>query len=95
MKLLGLLCAVLLGALWIGHAAGAGDLSGSAPAQATLPEMPRASVDTTMPAMTGRGITVPAGGSRQSALNTAQPGDVITLAAGALCAVSGPDAGDL
>jgi Big-like domain-containing protein len=46
-------------------------------------ELPRAHVDTTYVAPTGQTIAVPVGGSFQAALDTAQPGDVITLAAGA------------
>jgi hypothetical protein len=47
------------------------------------PELPRVFVDTTYVAPTGATITVNAGGSFQAALNAAQPGDVIRLAAGA------------
>ena len=47
-----------------------------------LPELPRTSIDTTYVPPTGRTITVPAGGDFQAALHAAQPGDVITLAAG-------------
>jgi hypothetical protein len=46
-------------------------------------ELPRASVDTTMPVPTGRTINLAAGGDLQGALNAAQPGDVVVLAAGA------------
>ena len=49
----------------------------------TLPEGPRSFVDTTYPTMTGMTINVPAGGDFQSALDSAQLGDTITLAAGA------------
>ena len=48
-----------------------------------LPELPRVSVDTSWVAPTGTTIAVPAGGDFQAALNSAQPGDVITLQAGA------------
>lgn len=47
------------------------------------PELPRDSVDTSMPSVTGRTLAVGARGNLQAALNAAQPGDVITLAAGA------------
>lgn len=40
-------------------------------------------IDTTMPKVTGKSIAVAPGGDFQSALNTAQPGDEIVLAAGA------------
>ncbi|HEY0077641.1 MAG TPA: hypothetical protein VGB73_03275 [Pyrinomonadaceae bacterium] len=52
-------------------------------AEAALPEMPRAYIDTSMPSMTGRVISVPAGGDFQAALNEAQYGDIIELQAGA------------
>ena len=60
-------------------------LLGAAPAALaqTLPELPRATVDTSMPAQGGRTIAVGAGGDFQAALNLAQLGDTITLAAGA------------
>jgi hypothetical protein len=47
------------------------------------PELPRASVDTTEPQASGRTIHVGAGESLQAALDAAQPGDRITLEAGA------------
>jgi hypothetical protein len=47
------------------------------------PELPRATVDVTMPTQTGRVISVPAGGNLQAALDAAQPGDVVSLAPGA------------
>jgi hypothetical protein len=50
---------------------------------ATLPELPRAGVDVTMPVQSGRIIAVSAGGDVQAALNAAVPGDTVTLAAGA------------
>jgi hypothetical protein len=56
---------------------------GPAAAQ-TLPELPRATVDVTMPAQSGRTWQVPAGGDLQAALDGARPGDVVTLAAGAV-----------
>ena len=46
--------------------------------------MPRAFVDTDTVASPGRTITVAAGGNFQAALNQAQPGDVISLQAGAV-----------
>ena len=48
-----------------------------------VPELPRVSLDTTYVAPTGATINVPAGGNLQAALNSAQSGDVILLAAGA------------
>jgi hypothetical protein len=51
--------------------------------QPALPELPRVHVDTTYVPPTGRTIAVAAGGDFQAALNAAQPGDVITLEAGA------------
>src|SRR5262249_26656578 len=53
------------------------------PVWAAQPERPRTYVDTTDVRPTGRTIAVPAGGNFQSALDVAQPGDVITLEAGA------------
>ena len=47
------------------------------------PELPRIFLDTTYRAPTGQTITVNVGGDLQSALNQAQPGDVIMLQAGA------------
>ncbi|HEX9244928.1 MAG TPA: right-handed parallel beta-helix repeat-containing protein [bacterium] len=47
------------------------------------PELPRAHVDTTYAPPSGRTIAVPAAGDVQAALDSARPGDVITLAAGA------------
>src|SRR5262249_15475528 len=40
-------------------------------------------VDTALPAATGKTVAVAAGGDLQQAIDAAQPGDVITLAAGA------------
>ena len=48
-----------------------------------LPSLPSTFLDTTPPAQTGKTISVAAGGNLQAALNTAQPGDTIELAAGA------------
>ncbi|MHC4400937.1 MAG: right-handed parallel beta-helix repeat-containing protein [Planctomycetota bacterium] len=48
-----------------------------------LPELPRFSVDTTMPKGRGRATEVPAGGDLQQALDDARPGDTIVLEAGA------------
>src|SRR5687768_8144719 len=45
--------------------------------------LPQLTIDTTYPAMNGTTIAVPAGGSFQNALDMAQPGDTITLQAGA------------
>ena len=46
-------------------------------------ELPRTFLNTAMPAVTGRTLSVPAGGDLQAALNAAQPGDQVVLAAGA------------
>jgi hypothetical protein len=48
-----------------------------------LPSLPSVFLDTTPPTQTGKTISVPAGGSLQAALNSANPGDTIELAAGA------------
>jgi hypothetical protein len=48
------------------------------------PALPKATVDVREPAMAGRTIHVAAGESLQSALDAAQPGDRITLEAGAI-----------
>jgi hypothetical protein len=53
------------------------------PTWAAPPERPRASVDTAPVPATGRTIAVAAGGNVQAALDAAQPGDVVTLEAGA------------
>lgn len=50
---------------------------------AVLPALPRVYMDTSYVPPTGRTIAVPAGGDVQAALDAAQPGDVITLQAGA------------
>ncbi|MBK7599305.1 MAG: hypothetical protein IPJ07_12600 [Acidobacteria bacterium] len=47
------------------------------------PELPRVYLDTTYVAPTGKTIAVSAGGDFQAALDQAQPGDIITLQAGA------------
>src|SRR5881409_4170360 len=52
-------------------------------AWAVAPELPRVFLDTTLVPPTGTTITVASGGDLQAALNAAQPGDVITLQAGA------------
>src|SRR5205809_492696 len=53
------------------------------PAWAVAPELPRVFLDTTLVPPTGTTIAVSSGGDLQAALNAAQPGDVITLQAGA------------
>jgi hypothetical protein len=59
-------------------------IASAAPAGAqVMPAGPRVLIDTTYGAPTGRTLAVAAGGDVQGALNSAQPGDVITLAAGA------------
>src|SRR5262245_60434091 len=45
--------------------------------------LPQRYVDTALPAATGKTVAVAAGGNLQQAIDAAQPGDVITLAAGA------------
>src|SRR5438874_7082947 len=45
--------------------------------------LPQATVDTTMPAMTGKTTTVKSGDSLQAAIDAAQPGDTLALEAGA------------
>ena len=50
---------------------------------AAEPESPRVYIDTTSVASTGKTIAISSGGNFQAALAAAQPGDVITLAAGA------------
>src|SRR5437667_9188178 len=49
----------------------------------TLPALPQSYVDSSYPVLTGSTIPVSAGGDFQAALNSAQPGDTIVLAAGA------------
>jgi hypothetical protein len=56
-------------------------LSGAA--DAALPDLPRSTVDTTMPTVTGSTIIVSAGDNLQRAINSAKPGDEIVLEAGA------------
>ena len=69
--------AVLVAALLAGSA-------GAAPrSPVILPQRPRQYVDTTLVAPSGQTIAVPAGGDFQAALNSARPGDVIMLEAGA------------
>jgi len=58
------------------------------PAPAQTPELPRRYVDTRFVQPTGKTLAVSAGGDLQAALDAAQPGDVIELAAGAV--YSGP-----
>lgn len=53
------------------------------PASGQLPELPRVYMDTDDVSSPGKDIVVRAGGSFQAALDQAQPGDVITLQAGA------------
>jgi hypothetical protein len=64
-------------------------LTGAAPippllAQPAAPAPPRVFLDTTYTPPGGRTIAVRAGGDLQSALNTAQPGDIIALEPGAV-----------
>src|SRR5262245_62394815 len=64
-------CALTLVAL--GHAADAPDNGPS------VPEPPRVLMETDSAPITGKTIVVKAGGDLQSALDSARPGDVITL----------------
>lgn len=66
----------------ISAGAGIATESGRRPPGAA-PELPRVYLDTTYVAPTGKTIAVSAGGDFQAALNQAQPGDIITLQAGA------------
>ena len=66
---------------WVVNAADIVPTSGSG--DAAQPEPPRVFLDTTYSLPAGGTITVNAGGDLQAALNTAQPGDKIILAAGA------------
>src|SRR5206468_12873738 len=50
---------------------------------ATLPELPRVYLDTTVTPPTGRILTVPAGGDVQGALNAAQSPEGVARQAGA------------
>ena len=61
-----------------------GGVAAEAAGPVALPEPPRLSVDTTYVPPSGRTVAVVAGGDFQAALNRAQPGDVITLEAGAV-----------
>jgi len=58
-------------------------VSAQPPGQTVLPAPPRVFLDTSYRSPSGRTIAVGSGGNLQAALNTAQPGDVITLASGA------------
>ena len=59
-------------------------LAAGAPAVApSKPELPRVLVETAAVPVTGKTIALRAGGNLQSALDTARPGDAITLPAGA------------
>lgn len=49
----------------------------------TKPTLPQLQVDTTMPTVTGKSITVAAGADLQTAINNAAPGDELVLQAGA------------
>jgi hypothetical protein len=54
------------------------------PAEGPAAQPPSAIVDTAMPETPGRTIAVPSGGNLQAALDSARPGDVVTLAPGAV-----------
>src|SRR5262249_42734907 len=68
---------------------GSGGPQGGACGDAVSPDpdipqaLPQRFVDTQLPAAAGKTIAVAAGGDLQQAIDMAQPGDVITLAAGA------------
>jgi uncharacterized protein YjdB len=53
------------------------------PSPAGPAQLPQATVDVSLPAQTGKTITVNAGDDLQQAINSAQPGDVVVLQAGA------------
>ena len=53
------------------------------PMMSGAPELPRVSIDTTFVAPSGRTVSVAAGASLQAAIDAAQPGDTLMLAAGA------------
>src|SRR5512144_2352741 len=59
-------------------------LAQSPPGQAVLPAPPRVLLDTSYTPPAGRKISVATGGDLKAALNSAQPGDVISLEAGAV-----------
>ena len=54
-----------------------------AQADSLLPELPRVYLETSMPSVTGKTISVPGGSSLQAAIDAAEPGDEIVLEAGA------------
>ena len=58
-------------------------LCAPASAQSEDPDLPQVFLDTTYPNQTGNTINVAAGGDLQLAINNAQPGDTIRVAAGA------------
>ncbi|TMI80362.1 MAG: hypothetical protein E6H03_08570 [Bacillati bacterium ANGP1] len=55
----------------------------AAEAQSVVPAPPQVYLDTTFAPPSGQTVAVPAGGDLQAALNSANPGDTITLVAGA------------
>ncbi len=57
-------------------------LAQSAPGQAVLPTPPRVLLDTSYTPPSGRKLSIGTGGDLQAALNSAQPGDVISLEPG-------------
>jgi hypothetical protein len=73
--------AILLLAAGLGG--GVASMAASPAPPEALPELPREYVDTAVVQPTGKVLNVPAGGDLQTALQRAQPGDVITLAPGA------------
>ncbi|HEV8702639.1 MAG TPA: hypothetical protein VGV60_15300 [Candidatus Polarisedimenticolia bacterium] len=52
------------------------------PGTLRAPQKPRVYLDTALPTLSGRTVSVPAGGDLQKALNEARPGDTLVLEAG-------------
>jgi hypothetical protein len=63
---------------------GCGPVLAQLPVQPVPPAPPRVFLNTSFTPPSGRAIAVGSGGDLQAALNTARPGDVITLASGAV-----------
>ena len=80
-------CVSFSQACWFGNQQAEAGVRMNDPSQAALqtgaPDKPRKTVNIALPQKTRKTITVAAGGDFQAALNQAQPGDVITLQAGA------------
>lgn len=69
--------------VYVTPASAGADSATSTTIPGVTPELPRTTVDVSMPSVTGHSIRVNAGGDLQAALNSAQPGDEIVLQAGA------------